>query len=234
MFVAALAGTSSSDPDTLNLVDLDQHGCKSFSLSSFSSFCLHAFLSVQLADDSRPAYLLVIEHDVSLSRADEAIGSNFLFNETIWNATLAHFPDPLITTSQMAAARADRVATAGAANPVLAFGAGSVGTSLVESSLLMLTFSNGSTDGGASRQQMDTFFREERLPFDEGFEKPAVRITAERVTLMGQQITFVTKPVKASASAPVTSGSGRHVPVDLLMYSLCAAGFVWSYFNFYL
>lgn len=176
------------------------------------------------ADDTYP----VIEHDVSLSRTDEALGNNFIFNETIWNATLAHFTDPLITTSQMAAARADRVAAAGDANPVLIFGSNMTKSSLVEASLVMMSFANGSTDGGASRQQVDTFFREERVPFDQGYERPAVRITAERLTLMDQQITFATKPVAAIGKGSLTSGSRRHERSDLLMFTLVTAGFVWS------
>lgn len=172
----------------------------------------------------------VIEHDVSLSRADAAIGNNFIFNSTIWDTFMAHFPDPLITISQMAAARADRITAAAAANPVLNFGTAMAMTNLGETSLVMLTFANGSTDGGAIRQQVDTFFREERVPFDQGYVRPAERITAERVMLMGQELTFATDPTSAAASGMAASGSGLCVSGRLSMMSvLFVAGLAGSF-----
>lgn len=146
---------------------------------------------------------------------------------------LAFFPDPLISISQIAAARANRINAARAVNPVFSFPDKVAMTSLGETSLVEMIFSNGSIDGGASRQQVDTFFREERLPFDQGYTVPATRITADRVTVMGQQITGATVPTDANngttSTAAAIPGSGRRTVVHYLASLMAVAAFAWSW-----
>lgn len=58
----------------------------------------------------------VIEHDASLSRADEAQGDNWSFNSTIFDETKSYWPDTTITTAQAASALEKRIDTQKAAN----------------------------------------------------------------------------------------------------------------------
>ncbi|KAJ4416261.1 hypothetical protein N0V82_006865 [Gnomoniopsis sp. IMI 355080] len=198
IFTAALAGTTSSIPDTINYVDLNQHG--------------------------------LIEHDGSLSRDDAAVGNNFQFNQTIWNEMTMFFTTPQISIEQMATARVGRLNRQRAANPVFAFDDKVAMTSLGETSLVLMTFSNGSIDGGASRQQVDTFFTQERLPFDQGFTVPTTRITADRVQAMGQKITNATganATTNGTGTATGLSSAGSHVEFNLAVWVMTLAGFGW-------
>lgn len=58
----------------------------------------------------------VIEHDASLSRADEAQGDNWSFNSTLFDETKTYWPDATITTKQAANALEKRIDTQKAAN----------------------------------------------------------------------------------------------------------------------
>lgn len=108
-----------------------------------------------------------------------AIGNNVRFDAAIWDSVVANFPDATISLSQMAAARDARIAAAQAANPAFNFTPEIETVSKAEVGLLMLTFADGSTEGSANTALMDTLIREERVPFDLGFVKPATRITAD-------------------------------------------------------
>lgn len=175
----ALTGTTSADPDTLNLNDLNTHERE----SHYTHTHTHTFsLTVMLTQ--KPPLLPnhpVIEHDGSLSRNDFDVGNNADFNETIWSTVMANFPDETISLAQMAQARTARLAAAQAANPSFNFTAGIETVSLAEVALVLMTFADGSTEGGANTLQVDTFFREERVPFDFGFVRPAARIATDGV-----------------------------------------------------
>lgn len=142
------------------------------------------------------------------------------------------FTTPLISIEQMATARVGRINRQRAANPVFLFDDKVGMTSLGEASLVLITFSNGSVDGGANRQQVDTFFRQERLPFDQGYTVPTQRITADSVQIMGQKITNATG---ASTTTPGTPGMesttaaslGSHVAIDLAACFMALTSFAW-------
>lgn len=126
-----------------------------------------------------PPFIKVIEHDGSLSRDDIDVGNNAAFDAAIWDTVMANFPDATISLAQMSQARAGRLAVAEAANPSFNFTPQIETVSLAEVALVMQTFADGSTEGGASTQQVDTLFREERVPFDQGYVRPATRITTD-------------------------------------------------------
>lgn len=184
----------------------------------------------------------VIEHDGSLSRDDAATGNNFIFNQTIWNEMTMFFTTPLISIEQMATARVGRINRQRAANPVFSFNDMVATTSLGETSLVLMTFSNGSVNGGANRQLVDTFFREERLPFDQGYTVPTQRITAQTVQEVGAKISAassvgVTTPADGSTSAastanpagtPATSSSSGRGESSMLAFGLTLIGLTWT------
>lgn len=142
------------------------------------------------------------------------------------------FTTPLITIEQMATARVGRINRQRAANPAFVLDNKAESASLGESSLVLMTFSNGSIDGGANRQQVDTFFTQERLPFDQGYTVPTQMITADRVQVVGQKITNATGVSSATAGAAGESNtnppsSGPRVFVDLVVCVMSLSGIVW-------
>lgn len=137
----------------------------------------------------------VLEHDASLSRADIAVGDNSGFNATIWDSVAAHFTEPTISIETMELARQDRIAAARATNPTLDFSDMVDTVSKGETALTLMVFSGGGVDGGANTQQVNTLFREERIPFDQGYVAPAIRITGDTLGVVSQKL--------ADASAPV-------------------------------
>lgn len=169
----------------------------------------------------------MIEHDGSLSRNDAAIGNNFQFNQTIWNQMTMFFTTPLISIEQMATARVGRINRQRAANPVFLFDEKAGMSSLGETSLVLMTFSNGSIDGGASRQQVDTFFTQERLPFDQGYTVPTQRITADRVQAVGMKITNATGASSTTNGTSAVPSSGSQKVVNLAVCVMTLAGFAW-------
>lgn len=136
------------------------------------------------------------------------------------------FTTPLISIEQMATARVGRINRQRAANPVFLFDDKAGMSSLGETSLVLMTFSNGSIDGGASRQQVDTFFTQERLPFDQGYTVPTERITADRVQAVGAKITNATGASSTDGSSLVPS-SGSQKVVNLAACVMTLAGFAW-------
>lgn len=151
---------------------------------------------------------------------------------------LDHFPEPLITIDQMARARADRINAAAAVNPVIRFPENVAMTSLGETSLVMLTFTPDSSGqvGPASRQLVDTFFREERIPFDQGYKVPLQRITADSITVMGQQITAASplitaaqQPLTPMAAVPVASEAARMGLVSMMACVVTLGGIAWMW-----
>lgn len=155
--------------------------------------------------DHNPLNLIVIEHDGSLSRDDAAVSNNFEFNATVWGQMTMFFTTPLISIEQMATARIGRMNRQRAANPTFQFDKTDQLASLGATSLLMMAFSNGTTNGGASREQMDTFVRQERLPFDLGFTVPANKITAAGAQEVGAKLTNATG---AGAGKGAGTGTG--------------------------
>lgn len=140
------------------------------------------------------------------------------------------FTTPQISIEQMATARVGRINRQRAANPVFVFDDKVAMTSLGETALVMMTFSNGSIDGGADRQQVDTFFTQERLPFDQGYTVPTTRITADRVQLMGQKITNATGANATTDGAGTASGLssvGSHVGFNLATCVMTLASLGW-------
>lgn len=139
----------------------------------------------------------MIEHDVSLSRADGAVGDAVAFNASIWDSVATFFTTPNISIPQLAQARSARIVAAKAQNPAVDFGAAAQMSNLVETSFLSIVFSGGGTDGGANAAQIDTLFRQERLPVAEGYARPAQRMFPQTITVMSQKITNSSTPTAA-------------------------------------
>lgn len=141
----ALAASTTGNPNTIHLSDLNKRG--------------------------------VIEHDGSLSRGDAAQGDNHSFNPAIWASVAAHFTEDKISIATAAKARKDRLAAAQAANPSFAMSASDVQNSMLETALYLRVFGDG-VNGNARRDWVKTLFEQERLPYEQGYQRPAAAMTA--------------------------------------------------------
>lgn len=114
-----------------------------------------------------------IEHDASLSRVDAFFGDQQPFNEEIWTQFTSFFEGQTIATIPTTSeAKYSRVTDSRDRNPTFQYGAREFILSYGEAALFLSTMGNPTT-GDAPLNFVNVFFREERLPYDEGWRKPA-------------------------------------------------------------
>lgn len=131
---------------------------------------------------------IVIEHDGSLSRSDLSItGDNQCFNKTIYNTVAKFFTKELITIETAAKARKARLVAAAAANPSFEFTPREDQFSQFETALYLAVYGTG-TEGNARRKWVDVMFREERIPYKEGFKRPTDVITNEDIVELAEKV----------------------------------------------
>ncbi|KAG7091329.1 hypothetical protein E1B28_010373 [Marasmius oreades] len=120
-----------------------------------------------------------IEHDASLSREDHALGNNNVFNETIFTTLANSNPgsDFFNTTSagQVQKARLDQ---SQASNPAFRNTIKEFEVRTRESSLYLQVMGDPLT-GIAPKQFVNIFFREERMPLEEGWRKSNTPVTGQ-------------------------------------------------------
>ncbi|CAL8581707.1 hypothetical protein XPA_007392 [Xanthoria parietina] len=123
------------------------------------------------------------EFDGSLSRNDLYFGDNHSFNQTIWNTVAAHFHHDTISIPVAARARLDRVTAAEAINPnFTASNVTSFGTSA-----LYLQVMRGQYNATKTKY-VQIFFREERIPFNEGYRRSNVSVGNEDIGQLALEI----------------------------------------------
>jgi len=121
----------------------------------------------------------LIEHDASVSRGDFALGDNLHFNETIFT-TLANANPGLDYYNATSAGQVqhDRLAISLATNPNITNTPKEFLLRTRESGLYLTVMGNPLT-GVAPKEFVQIFFREERLPIEEGWKRANTTITAE-------------------------------------------------------
>ncbi|KAJ7670576.1 Cloroperoxidase [Mycena polygramma] len=121
----------------------------------------------------------LIEHDASVSRNDFGVGDNLHFNETIFS-TLANANPGVDYYNATSAGQVqhDRLAISLATNPNITNTPKEFLLRTRESGLYLSVMGNPLT-GVAPKQFVQIFFREERLPIQEGWKRPNTTITAE-------------------------------------------------------
>ncbi|KAJ3973520.1 Peroxidase, family 2-domain-containing protein [Lentinula raphanica] len=126
-----------------------------------------------------------IEHDASFSRSDNALGDNLHFNSTVFNSTFLQSnlsPDVYDTTS-VGQIMQERLALAKQANPHLVNTVKERQSQLLEASLFLSVMGINSSH----LRFVHIFFREERLPLEEGWKRsPYSTNTASLAKLMEQ------------------------------------------------
>ncbi|KAJ6590009.1 Cloroperoxidase [Mycena vulgaris] len=140
-----------------------------------------------------------IEFDASLSRADFATGDNFHFNETIFS-TLAN-ANPGVDYYNVTSAgqvQFERLADSERTNPNITNTDKEIGFRSFTSALYLAVFGNVTT-GVAPKNFVQIWFSEERLPFAEGWQRPAC-------ALDGASVTALTGAVQAASNWKTSGG----------------------------
>ncbi|KAJ4487668.1 Cloroperoxidase [Lentinula aciculospora] len=158
-----------------------------------------------------------LEHDVSLSRNDYALGDNVHFNETIFS-TLANSNPGVDYYNITSAAQVleQRLAEDQIANPTLVNTVKELAVREVESAFYLGVMGNVTT-GIAPKNFVQIFFREERLPLEEGWELPQTPINQDAFDNLLDAIANVTtwapsgEKGKLSLSRDNSSQSNREV-----------------------
>ncbi|KAF4780715.1 hypothetical protein HER10_EVM0001362 [Colletotrichum scovillei] len=131
----------------------------------------------------------VIEHDGSLSRADQAVTGNAnKFDATVWNQVKAQFTGPTIDIKTMAKARSIRISAAMAENPQFNLTPAQVKTSFAESAFILGVMAGDFKAPMAPTQFMNIIFEQERFPFNEGFKTSATKVTGDQVDALSAAI----------------------------------------------
>ncbi|KAH7323476.1 Chloroperoxidase [Rhexocercosporidium sp. MPI-PUGE-AT-0058] len=130
----------------------------------------------------------VIEHDGSLSRNDIYFGDNHSFNSTIWNSVAASFTNKTISLATAISARSTRLATAAAVNPNFNMTAGDAQFSGIETALYMTVFADPDVTSQARTEWVGVLFRDERLPYEEGWTRSEVQLTAAGILGLAAQV----------------------------------------------
>ncbi|KAJ7807831.1 Cloroperoxidase, partial [Mycena olivaceomarginata] len=152
--VAKLGLLTSNEPDSFTLNDLKLHG--------------------------------TIEFDASLSRGDFALGDNTRFNETIFstlansNPGVDYYDVPSAGQVQFARLAESEVSRT---NPNLTNTDKEIGFRSFTFALTLAVFGNVTT-GIAPKNFVQIWFREERLPFAEGWARPACTLDGASVTAL--------------------------------------------------
>ncbi|KAI1474346.1 hypothetical protein K445DRAFT_323386 [Daldinia sp. EC12] len=120
----------------------------------------------------------VLEHDGSLSRQDAHFGPPDVFNEAVFNQTVSYWTGDVVTMQMAANARLARLMTSNLTNPEYSLSDLGSGFSIGESVVYLLVLGNKDT-AEAPKNYLEYWFRNERLPYELGWERPNVIMTGD-------------------------------------------------------
>nr|7ZNM_A Chain A, Artificial Unspecific Peroxygenase [Marasmius rotula]7ZNM_B Chain B, Artificial Unspecific Peroxygenase [Marasmius rotula]7ZNV_A Chain A, artificial unspecific peroxygenase [Marasmius rotula]7ZNW_A Chain A, artificial unspecific peoxygenase [Marasmius rotula]7ZNW_C Chain C, artificial unspecific peoxygenase [Marasmius rotula] len=129
-----------------------------------------------------------IEHDASLSREDFALGDNLHFNEAIFNTLANSNPgSDVYNITSAGQVLKDRLADSLARNPNVTNTGKEFTIRTLESAFYLSVMGNATT-GEAPKNFVQIFFREERLPIEEGWKRSTTPITSDTLNPIAGQI----------------------------------------------
>lgn len=119
----------------------------------------------------------IIEHDASLSRSDYDLGDNLHFNETVYSTLAESNPSvDYFNATSAGQVQKKRLADDTIANPCITNTIKERTIRTGESALYLSVMGDPMT-GVAPKKFVNVFFREERMPIEEGWTKPSTVIT---------------------------------------------------------
>lgn len=129
----------------------------------------------------------VIEKDGSLSRKDAISGDAQSFSPTVWAPTAEALGTQPVSIEQVAQIKASRVAAAQAANLAFNLSGTALDNSFLEIGFFMVLFRQ-------DPDQIRTWFEQERLPVEFGFQRSDKVITQADFAAVGDQVRAVSPP----------------------------------------
>ncbi|KAJ7607503.1 Cloroperoxidase [Roridomyces roridus] len=150
----------------------------------------------------------LVEHDASISRQDWALGDNLNFNETLFSVMANINPESDFYSPETAAqVQKMRLDDSIARNPSVTNTDKEFQLRCRESALYLSIFGN-TTTGVAPKQFVNIFFRDERLPIEEGWKRSEVLITPDTMHPMQTFIFHNSNWTQTQACEPLVLGSG--------------------------
>ncbi|KAF8150498.1 Cloroperoxidase [Mycena galopus ATCC 62051] len=155
-----------------------------------------------------------IEFDASLSRGDFALGDNTHFNETIFS-TLANSNPGVDYYNVTSAGQVQfaRLAESERTNPNITNTDKEIGFRSFTFALTLAVFGNVTT-GVAPKNFIQTWFREERLPFAEGWAAPASTLDGTSVTALTGAVTAASNWTSSGGCPYVRTGQSGAPTLD--------------------
>lgn len=150
----------------------------------------------------------VLEHDGSLSRADDYLGSNRIFNETVFNESRAYWTAEILTPDMLANSKIARQINSKAFNPQYKFTSKTEQFSLGEIAAPIIAFGN-STSGEVNRTLVEYLFLNERLPIELGWKKSEEEISLDDIMRVTRMIS------KAASLITPSTVSKSHIRMEL-------------------
>ncbi|KAL4903754.1 hypothetical protein BDW74DRAFT_185861 [Aspergillus multicolor] len=129
----------------------------------------------------------ILEHDAGLSRADDYSGLNHIFNATVFAQTRSFWTHPTLTAAMMANSKVARQVISKAFNPTYTFTNQTEEFSLGEAAAPIIVFGD-MDEGTVSRDWVEYFFHNERLPTELGWERKTEEVTIADVTKVTEMI----------------------------------------------
>jgi hypothetical protein len=120
----------------------------------------------------------LFEHDGSLSRQDAYFGQWSRFNQTVWNWTLAFYPNDILDVQTVANSRAQRAMRSNLTNPEYRLSEVGYDFSVAENAALLSILGDKATQT-CPKKFVDFLFVNEKLPYEVGWKKSAVPIALE-------------------------------------------------------
>ncbi|KAJ7140545.1 Cloroperoxidase [Mycena crocata] len=158
----------------------------------------------------------IIEHDASISRNDfgDGTGDNMHFNETTFSALSSKNPgndtyDPVAAGQT----QRDRLAHSLATNP-LTLNTQKEFLLRSRESALYLSVMGDPLTGIAPKEFVNIWFREERIPYAEGFELTKTRITEDTMSPIEDVIRDASEWTQTQHCGPMLLGSGIEFNLD--------------------
>ncbi|KAH6710774.1 Chloroperoxidase [Leptodontidium sp. 2 PMI_412] len=152
----------------------------------------------------------VLEHDASLSRSDALFGNNHVFNQSVFDTTIAFWTKETLDANQLAMGKVFRQVVSKATNPEYKFTANVENFSLGELAAPILIFGDIAS-GTCNRAMIISFFENERLPVELGFVKQASPIILDQVLATSKLIADAANLITPTDNSTETAHKRRAI-----------------------
>ncbi|EKD18845.1 uncharacterized protein L3040_004102 [Drepanopeziza brunnea f. sp. 'multigermtubi'] len=143
----------------------------------------------------------LLEHDASLSRADNTFGDVQPFNQSVFDETKSYWTADPVTIEMVANSMTARQLEMRAFNPNFTFTPASERVTFSEMAALFLVFGD-IPSGTVSREYVVSWFENERLPTELGWTKSSTELTQSIIQEMSKRVANATSPITSPITAP--------------------------------